>query len=90
MSLVKKENRTRLYMEEPMWAGQATRTEWALFILATPVMFFGADIFHQRSINELLALWRKGSTTPVYRRFIRFGSMNLLVSLLSLRKRGLG
>ena len=80
MSLVKKGNTVRIYMEEPMWAGRASRLEWALFILSTPVMFFAADIFHRRSIKEIISLWRRGSTTPVYRRFIRFGSMNLLVS----------
>ncbi|KAI9771884.1 MAG: hypothetical protein M1840_001654 [Geoglossum simile] len=81
MSLVKKSNAIRIYMEEPMWAGRASRLEWALFILSTPVMFFAADIFHRRSIKEIVSLWRRGSTSPVYRRFIRFGSMNLLVSL---------
>jgi cation transport ATPase len=83
MSLVKEDNATRMYMEEPMWAGRASRLEWALFILSTPVMFFAADIFHQRSIKELVSLWRRGSSTPVYRRFIRFGSMNLLASSTS-------
>lgn len=80
MSLVKEDNTVRRYMEEKMWAGRATRMEWALFILSTPVMFFAADIFHRRSIREIASLWRKGSTTPVYQRFIHFGSMNLLVS----------
>jgi len=80
MSLVKKGNAVRIYMEEPMWAGRASKLEWALFILSTPVMFFAADIFHRRSIKEIVSLWRRGSTTPIYRRFIRFGSMNLLVS----------
>jgi Cu+-exporting ATPase len=80
MSLVKKGSTVRMYMEESMWAGRASRLEWALFILSTPVMFFAADIFHRRSIKEIVSLWRRGSTTPVYRRFIRFGSMNLLAS----------
>jgi cation transport ATPase len=85
MSLVKKRNSVRAYLEEPMWAGSASRLEWALFILATPVMFFAADLFHQRSIKEIASLWRRGSTTPLYRRFTRFGSMNLLASFAFLR-----
>jgi hypothetical protein len=81
MSLVQKGNAVRMYMEANMWAGRVSRMEWALFILSTPVMFFAADIFHRRSIGELASLWGRGSTTPIYRRFIRFGSMNLLASL---------
>jgi P-type Cu+ transporter len=33
-----------------------------------------------RSLKELRALWRRGSRVPVWKRFVRFGSMNLLVS----------
>jgi cation transport ATPase len=98
-SLVKKNSSIRRYFDAQMWVGRTTRAQWALFILSTPVMFFGADIFHRRSMHELWALWKKGSTTPVWKRFTRFGSMNLLVSLLirsisfplaNLRKVGLG
>lgn len=81
MALVPKENRIRVYIEQPMWAGQATRVEWALFILSTPIMFCVADIFHLRAIHEIRALWRRSSNVPVLRRFYRFGSMNLLISL---------
>ena len=80
MSLVPSSNSTRMFFEEPMWTGEVTRAEWALFILATPVMFFAADAFHLRAIKEIRALWRKGSKVPIARRFYRFGSMNLLVS----------
>jgi hypothetical protein len=80
MSLVKSDNPTRIYLEEPLWAGRTSRIEWALFFLSTPVMFFTADVFHRRSVIEIWGLWRPGSTTPIYRRFLRFGSMNLLVS----------
>lgn len=79
ISLVKSDNPTRRYLEEPMWVGSASRMEWALFFLSTPVMFFMADVFHRRSVKEIWALWRPGSTIPIYRRFFRFGSMNLLV-----------
>lgn len=81
MSLVSSDNPERVYLEQPMWAGQTSRIEWALFIMATPVYFFSADIFHRRMFAEIKALWRPGSTTPILRRFYRFGSMNMLMSL---------
>jgi Cu+-exporting ATPase len=80
MSLVPSTNRVRRYLEEPLWVGTVTRMEWALWILATPVMFYGADVFHRRAAKELQALWRPGSKVPILRRFYRFGSMNLLIS----------
>ena len=79
MSLVKKSNSTRAFLMEPMWTGNTSRSQWALFVLATPIEFYSANIFHRKSITEIRALWRSGSLTPIYRRFIRFGSMNLLV-----------
>ena len=81
MTLVPDSNQTRMWFMEPLWTGNTSRVQWALFFLATPVMFFSAGIFHKRSIKEIYALWRPGSRTPVWRRFVRFGSMNLLVSL---------
>lgn len=81
MSLVSKENPGRKYIEEPIWSGQASRSEWALFIISTPVYFFAADIFHRRMLTELKALWRPGSKVPMLRRFYRFGSMDMLMSL---------
>ena len=80
MDLVPSTNHLRSFFEEPIGTGNVTRAEWALFVLATPVMFFAADTFHMRAIKEIRALWRKGSKVPVRRRFYRFGSMNLLVS----------
>ncbi|KAL1747492.1 E1-E2 ATPase-domain-containing protein [Schizophyllum fasciatum] len=81
MSLVPASSRTKLYLMEPMWAGDTSRVTWALFFLATPVMFYSASLFHRRSFKELRALWRPGSPTPLWKRFVRFGSMNLLVSM---------
>jgi cation transport ATPase len=81
MTLVPRHDPTRTYLMAPMWAGRVSRAEWALFIMSTPVMFYSAGTFHRRSIKEIRALWRKGSKTPVWRRFVRFGSMNLLVSI---------
>ncbi|KAF1969159.1 heavy metal translocatin [Bimuria novae-zelandiae CBS 107.79] len=81
MSLVKDTNPIRQYIMQPMWAGYATRLSWALFILATPVYFLAADTFHRRAIKEVKAMWRPGSRTPLLHRFLRFGSMNMLMSL---------
>ncbi|KAI9001425.1 E1-E2 ATPase-domain-containing protein [Trametes punicea] len=80
MSLIPSSNGTRIWFEEPMWVGNVSRAVWALFILATPVMFYSAGTFHRRCLKELYALWRKGSRVPVWKRFVRFGSMNMLVS----------
>lgn len=81
MSLLPAGNHTKLFLMQPMWNGNASRIEWALFFLSTPVYFYGAGTFHRRSIKEIRALWRKGSTTPIIKRFTRFGSMNLLVCI---------
>ena len=51
MSLVSSENSVRMYLEEPMWSGSVTRIEWALFIMSTPVMFYGTDP------SEVLPFW---------------------------------
>ncbi|KAI0005062.1 hypothetical protein BJV74DRAFT_762462 [Russula compacta] len=80
MSLVSSKNPIRSFFMEPMWTGNASRIQWSLFFLATPVMFYSAGGFHRRSLKEIHALWRRGSRTPIWKRFLRFGSMNLLVS----------
>ncbi|CAI7661073.1 unnamed protein product [Penicillium bialowiezense] len=80
MSLVSSDNPGRVYLEQPMWSGSVTRIEWALFIMSTPVMFYGTDVFHTRAFKEIYALWRPGSRVPILRRLYRFGSMNLLIS----------
>ncbi|KAI4138003.1 MAG: hypothetical protein L6R39_007015, partial [Caloplaca ligustica] len=80
MSLVSSSNPIRRYFETPVWAGTVTRAQWALLVLATPVMFFAANIFHRRALKEIWALWRPKSQVPILRRFYRFGSMNLLIS----------
>jgi cation transport ATPase len=63
-----------------MWASADTRAKWALFFLATPVIFLAADVFYVRAIKEIRALWGRNSKVPILRRFYRFGSMNLLMS----------
>ncbi|KAG8525764.1 uncharacterized protein KY384_000524 [Bacidia gigantensis] len=80
MSLVPSTDTIRSYFDDPMWSGAAPRRDWALFILATVTMCFAADVFHVRAVKEIRSLWRRGSKVPLLRRFIRFGSMNLLVS----------
>ncbi|KAI9450526.1 Cu-transporting P-type ATPase [Russula earlei] len=80
MSLVPSKNPTKMFLMEPMWVGNASRIQWSLFFLATPVMFYSAAYFHGRSLKEIRVLWKRGSRTPVWKRFLRFGSMNLLAS----------
>lgn len=80
MSLVPSHNSSKMFLMEP-WTSGISRAQIALFILATPVYFFGADIFHRRAIKEITNLWRPGSRTPILQRFYRFGSMNTLMSL---------
>ncbi|KAF9259501.1 heavy metal translocatin [Marasmius fiardii PR-910] len=80
MSLVKVHNPVKMYLMQPMWVGNASRLQWALFILATPAMFYSAGLFHQKSAKEIHALWKRGSTVSIADRLTRFGSMNLLVS----------
>ncbi|KAL4921914.1 E1-E2 ATPase-domain-containing protein [Aspergillus aurantiobrunneus] len=80
MNLVSPDNKIRRYLEQSMWSGSVSRMEWALFIMTTPVMFFGTDVFHVRAAKEIISLWRPGSQVAFFRRFYRFGSMNLLIS----------
>lgn len=78
MNLVSPDNSGRQYLESKI-AG-ISRAQLASFIIATPVYFLAADIFHRRTFKELRSLWRPGSPTPILRRFYRFGSMNMLIS----------
>lgn len=81
MSLVKSTNPGRRYLMESMWAGTVSRGEWALFIMSTVIYFFAADIFHIRTLGGIRALWRRSSPVPVFERFYRFGSMNMLITI---------
>lgn len=80
MSLLPSSNHVRMFMMMP-WTSGISRAQMALFIMATPVYFFAADIFHVRAVKEIRALWRRSSRTPFLQRFYRFGSMNTLMSL---------
>ncbi|KAI5813869.1 Cu2+-exporting ATPase [Pyronema omphalodes] len=81
MALVPKRNSTRMWFESPIWAGNASRIEWALLFLSTPVMFYCANQFHWRSIRDIMKMWGPKSQVPILERLYRFGSMNLLISL---------
>lgn len=81
MDLVSSENSARQFLMQPIWSGTVERGDWATFLMATPVYFLAADVFHRRALRELHALWKPGSPTPILQRFYRFGSMNMLMSL---------
>jgi Cu+-exporting ATPase len=80
MSLVPSTNTVRKYFESP-WTASVGRGQWALFIVATPVYFLAADVFHIRALKEIRSTWRRGSKVPFLQRFYRFGSMDMLISL---------
>lgn len=79
MSLVSKHNSFRVWLEEPIWAGNVSRMMWIVFILSTPVYFFAADVFHVKAIKEIRSLWIHKNSFK--KRFFKFGSMNLLMCL---------
>lgn len=79
MNLVSKDDPGYKYLMRPLHG--VSKAEWALFIMATPVYIFATDYFHRRTIKELYSLWRPRSPVPLAKRFYRFGSMNMLISL---------
>ncbi|KAH8887660.1 ATPase, P type cation/copper-transporter [Thozetella sp. PMI_491] len=80
MSLIPGHTTSKMFLMSP-WTSGISRAQMALFIMATPVYFFAADIFHVRAFKEIRTLWRRGSRVPILQRFYRFGSMNTLMSL---------
>lgn len=64
---------------ETRLSGQATRADFILLGLATPVQLFVGSIFHTRALKSLKSVWRKGRKWSD--RFLRWGDMNVLVSL---------
>jgi heavy metal translocating P-type ATPase len=80
MSLVPENNPGRQFLMAPLHVG-VSRAQWLLFVLATPVYFLCADVFHIRALKEIRSMWRPGSKTPLLQRFYRFGSMNMLMSV---------
>lgn len=79
MSLLPKLNTFRQWLEEPLWAGNVSRVMWIVFFLSTPVYFFAADVFHRKAFKEIRSLWMHKNSFR--KRFLRFGSMNLLMCL---------
>ncbi|KAG5420545.1 hypothetical protein I9W82_002426 [Candida metapsilosis] len=79
MSLLSKHHPFRVWVEEPIWVGNASRASWILLILATPVYLFAADTFHRKAIKEIKSLWLHKNSFK--NRLLKFGSMNLLMSL---------
>ncbi|KAK1755652.1 copper-exporting ATPase [Echria macrotheca] len=80
MSLLPDHDMNKHFLMEP-WTSGISRAQIALFIMATPIYFCAADLFHKRAFKEIRALWRPGSRVPIIQRFYRFGSMNTLMSL---------
>ena len=80
MMLLPDSSSLRMYWMMPIW-GNASRGLILMWCLATPVQFVIASHFHVRSYYSLRSLWRRGSNTPFWKRLVRFGSMDLLVSL---------
>jgi P-type Cu+ transporter len=80
MNLVPSDNHTKHYLMQP-WTSGLSRLDVILCLLATPIWLFAADVFHRRAIKEIRAMWRPGSRTPIWERFVKFGSMDMLMSL---------
>lgn len=59
--------------------GHATKGDFVLLALATPVQFAVGSLFHTRALKSLRAVWRRKRAWTD--RFIRWGDMNVLVSL---------
>lgn len=70
----------KMWLMEP-WRVGIGRAQFILLALATPVFFGPANVFHRRAIKEIVAMWKPKSRIPLWQRFYRFGSMDLLVSL---------
>lgn len=79
MSLLPSSNQFQKWSQKPIWAGNVSTNVWILFFLSTPVYFFAADVFHRKALMELKSLWVHNN--PLSKRLIKFGSMNLLMSL---------
>jgi heavy metal translocating P-type ATPase len=79
MSLIPQDDAGYQFFMQPIHG--VPLAEWATFALSTPIYLFAADHFHRRTLKEIWALWRPRSPVPIGKRFYRFGSMNMLISL---------
>ncbi|KAH3901784.1 uncharacterized protein SCDLUD_001563 [Saccharomycodes ludwigii] len=81
MSLLAKTNPFYKWLEETLPHTNTSRVIWILFILSTPVYFYIDKIFHMKAIKEILMIWKFGGSSTWSKKFFKFGSMNLLMSL---------
>lgn len=82
ISLVPAKDPGKVSLMSPAGSSIISSAESSLFAISTPVMFYGASIFHQKAFREVRLLWSRCSKVPVLRRFVKFGSMNLLVKFI--------
>lgn len=61
--------------------GSASRGTLLLWVLATPVQFGVGSLFYTRSWKGVRGVWRRGGERKWKRRFLRWGSMDVLVCL---------
>jgi cation transport ATPase len=59
--------------------GQASKGDFVLWALSTPVQFFVGHIFYKRAFKSLRSVWRDGRSWSD--RLISWGDMNVLVAL---------
>ncbi len=79
-ALIPQDSSLAKYWSTPILNGRVSRDTWALFFIATPVYFFGSDVFVRKAVQELWSLWRN-KWASLWRRLFRFGSMDLLMAL---------
>lgn len=80
MDLLPARNSLRAYLEQPIY-GRFSRGILVMFVCATPIQFGVACIFHKPAIRSIVGQWKRRSSTSMTTRLVRFGSMNLLISL---------
>lgn len=79
MDLVSHADRGYIYLMEEVYS--VSRAEWATFAMATTVYICATSYFITRTCKDVWYLWRPGSPTPIFQRFYRFGTMNMLIAL---------
>ncbi|KAF0278787.1 hypothetical protein FOG50_00368 [Hanseniaspora uvarum] len=96
MSLLSKNNSLKQKMEAKT-IGNASILMWILFAVSTPVYFGVNLIFHKKAFKEIRVLWKMNilfdqhngrssflsgfNWKAFFKRFVKFGSMNMLISL---------
>lgn len=80
MDLLPAHNPARHYFEQSIH-GRLSRGVLVMLICATPIEFGVACIFHKPAIRSIIGLWKRKSSATLTTRLVRFGNMNLLISL---------